>query len=339
MAFTVIDGDTSWQDLAVAEELATSYNLRRSVFGLSTIATPTQASLVFAFVQALQNGIEEMMGYDYYTYGEYYGWLLNTAALSTYTGQSVYPTPLTLATGMTAAGLTASGYWRRIAEGGTQPAVWANYGAAGWAYGKITDKDLAGPWLFKDLQVALSALTRAQLLPTQSRKKTGSYTGSAPIPSTALSFGSWSNTLYTCFFNITKTKTGSTVTSASVALDIVEHRLDMAAASAACESARLILTMPWDTYGSYATNGGKVDWANLGERDVKAIFLETVSNTSSKATSGGTTSYNIILAEDASNLVPLANDILPDSNVASDSTESAYLYFDAPYVIIDFVFE
>ena len=72
---------------------------------------------------------------------------------------------------------------------------------------------------------------------------------------------------------------------------------------------------------------------------MKAIFLETVSNTSSKATSGGTTSYNIILAEDASNLVPLTNDILPDSNVTSGTTESAYLYFDAPYVIIDFVFE
>jgi hypothetical protein len=339
MAFTAIDGDTSWQDLAVAEELAEGYNLRRSVFGLSTVSTPTQASQVFAFVQALQNGIEEMMGYDYYGYGEYYGWLLNTAALSTYTGQSVYPTPLTLATGMTAAGLTASGYWRRIAEGGTQPAVWTNYAAAGWSYGKITDKDLAGPWLFKDLQVALSVLTRAQLLPTQSRRKYGSYSGYAPIPSTALSFSSWSNTLYGCFFNIAKTKTGATVTSASLALTIVEYRLDMAAASASCESARLILTMARDPFGYYALNGGKVDFANLGERDVKAIFLETVSNTSSKSTAGGTTSYNIITAEDASNLVPIANDILPDSNVTSGTTESAYMEVDVPWVIIDFVFE
>jgi hypothetical protein len=339
MAFTVIDGDTSWQDLAVAQELAASYNLRRAVFGLSTVSAPTEASLVFAFVQALQNGIEEMMGYDYYGYGEYYGWLLNTAALSTYTGQSDFPTPLTLATGMTAAGLTASGYWRRIAEGNTQPATWTNYAAAGWAYGKITDKDLAGPWLFKDLQLALSALTRAQLLPTQSRKKTASYSGSAPIPSTAISFGSWSNTLFSCFFNIGKTKTGTTVTSAAVAFDIVEHRLDMPEDSADCESDRLILTMARDVYGYYATNGGKVDWANLGERDVKSVFLETVSNTSSKATSGGTTSYNIILAEDASNIVPLSNDILPDANVASSSTESAYIFFDVPWIIIDFTFE
>jgi hypothetical protein len=339
MAFIAIDGDTSWQDLAIAEELAESYNLRRQVFGLSTIATPTQATQVYTFVRALQEGIEEMMGYDYFGYGEYYGWLLNTAALSTYAGQTSFPSPMTLSSGMTAAGLTASGYWRRIAEGGSQPATWTNYGAAGWSYGKITDKDLAGPWLWKDIQLALSVLTRAQLPPTQSRRKTGSYTGAAPIPSTSMSFGSWSNTLYSCTFNVSKTKTGSSVTSASASCYVVEHRCDISATPAACESARLILTMPWDSLGTYATNGAKVDWANLGERNVKTIFLKTVSNTSSKSTSGATTSYNIILAEDASNLVPLANDILPDSNVPSDSTRSAYIFFDVPWIIIDFVFE
>lgn len=339
MAFLSIDSDTSWQDLAVAEQLATSYNLRRSVFGLSTVSAPTQASQVFAFVQALQNGIEEMIGYNYYGYGAYYGWLINIAALSTYSGQASFPSPMTLASGMTAAGLTASGYWRRIAEGGTQPSTWTNYSASGWSYGKITDKDLAGPWLFKDLQIALSILTRAQLRPTQSRSKTGSYSGGGSIPSTALSFGSWSNTLYSCIFEVSKTKTGSTVTSSRASISIIEHRLDMAATPASCESARLILTMPWDTYGSYASSGSKVDYANLGERDVKAIFLKTVSNTCSKSTTGGTTSYNVILAEDASNLVPFSNDILPDSNVPSSSTSWVWLFFDVPWFIVDFTFE
>jgi hypothetical protein len=97
--------------------------------------------------------------------------------------------------------------------------------------------------------------------------------------------------------------------------------------------------MPYDPYGTYSSNGGKVDWANLAERNVKTIILKTVENSSSKSTSGEVTSYNVILAEDASNSVPLANDILPDSNVPSDTTRDAYIFFDVPWPIIDFVFE
>lgn len=340
MAFTVIDGDTSWQDLAIAQELATSYNYRRSAFGLSTISTPTNASLVFAFVQALQNGIEEMLGYNYYGLGAYYGWLLNTAALSTYTGQSTtYPTPLTLATGMTAAGLTASGYWRRIAEGGTQPATWTNYAAAGWSYGKITDKDLAGPWLFKDLQTVLSIMTRASFRHTQGRRKYGYNSGTVPIPSTALSWGSWGSSANNSNYSVSKRKTGSTIDYAPASIEIGEVRFDFPSAFDALETARILLTMPHDGAPSYASKASKMAYANLGVADVSTVMELSVSNTSTKSVAGGTLSYYGVIGEDASNLVPLANNILPDSSIPNDTTVTVDLYIYIPTLVIDFTFE
>lgn len=341
MAFTVIDGDTSWQDLAIAQELATSYNYRRSVFGLSTVSAPTEASLVFAFIQALQNGIEEMMGYDYFGSGEYYGWLLNTAALSTYTGQSAFPTPLTLATGMTAAGLTASGYWRRIAQGGTQPAVWTNYAAAGWSYGKITDKDLAGPWLFKDLQIALQVLTRPILPATQTRRKWGYYNGfSATFPSTAMSWDAWTSSIPDSYYDVAKTKnSGGVVYYITANLSLQEVRFDLVSSLSAKEASRLVLTIPWDGNPSYASKASKTAYANLGVSDVTTSFNLTVSNTSTKTVSGGTLSYNAVVAEDTNNIVPLADNILPDSNVPSGAALSVSLRFYKPLLIIDFTFE
>lgn len=344
MAFIVIDGDTSWQDLAIAQELATSYNYRRSVFGLSTVSAPTEASLVFAFIQALQNGIEEMLGYDYYGKGEYYGWLLNTSPLSDYTGQanpaySINPTPLTLSTGMTAAGLTASGYWRRIAEGGTQPAVWTNYGAAGWSYGKITDKDLAGPWLFKDLQLALSAMTRASFRQTQGRRRTGYATGTSSIPSTAISWGSWGSLLYISDYQVVKRRIGSSINGVSASISIGEARFDFPASFDALEVDRILLTGAFDNNPSYGSKASKMAYANLSVADVTTAFVETVSNTSTKSVSGGTLSYYAVIGEDASNLVPLANNILPDANIPNDTTVAVDLVIWQPTLIIDFAFE
>jgi hypothetical protein len=339
MAFIAIDSDTSWQNLAIAQEIVASYNLRRQVFGLSTLSAPSEATVVYAFVRALQEGIEEMIGYNYYGYGAYYGWLSPADALSSYSGQSSYPSPMSLSSGMTAAGLTASGYWRRIAEGGTQPSTWTNYSASGWSYGKITSKDLAGPWLFKDIQSALAILTRAQLRQTQGRRKDGYYSGSTSIPSTALSFGSWGSSATGSSYIVSKTKTGTSITGVSTTITISELRVDMDASPAACEASRVFLTIPQDGSPDYGSKAAKMAYSSLAESDVSTVIDQTVANTASKSTSGGTTSYNVVLAEDASNLVPLANNILPDSNVPSDSTVYVNLYFDVGRLIIDFSFE
>lgn len=154
MSWTSITSNTSWQDLAVAQELATAFNRRAFVCSASTIETLLSVSSidssvqVRSFVRALQEGIESLAAS-----------FANPSA--TLTGQSsILAAYGSLSAAMTAAGLTASGYWRRIAEGGSAPSDWSDYSAAGWSYGKISDKDLAGPWLFKDLQLALSALKR-----------------------------------------------------------------------------------------------------------------------------------------------------------------------------------
>lgn len=155
MAWRVIDGNTSWQDLAVAQEIATAYNLRVAALGsLAREAasveeiSPTEEMTVYGFVDRVQRGIERMAIF----------WADSTAALS---GGYDYPATFESKNALLqAAGLTQSGGWRRIPEGGVQPEGWASYTAPGWSYGRMVDKDLAGPWLFIDLQVALIVMRR-----------------------------------------------------------------------------------------------------------------------------------------------------------------------------------
>ena len=159
MAWKSVTSATSWQDLAVASEIALAYDRRVSILtttertaaGVSWLypsGDPSEADQVFTLVKALQTGIAKL--YSYFSDP--------TAALS---GSTSYPANYASAAAMfTAAGLTKSGYYRRIAEGGTQPAAWTNYSAPGWSYGTIQSGDLAGPWLWIDLQNALTALTR-----------------------------------------------------------------------------------------------------------------------------------------------------------------------------------
>lgn len=158
MAWTTIDADTSWQELAIAQEIATAYNKRvaaltsaeQTATGVSAIA-PDQTMTVSEFVLAVQSGIEAMARY----WGD-----KNRTLIGVEHSTLLFTNFASVTEMMTAAGLTESGYWRRIAEGGTQPSAWTNYTAEGWSYGKITDKDLAGPWLWIDLETALTALTR-----------------------------------------------------------------------------------------------------------------------------------------------------------------------------------
>jgi len=339
MAFTLIDGDTSWQDLAIAQEIATSYNLRRSLCGLSTIATPDADTEVFDFIAELQDGIEEMATSR---------WLDTASALSDYVGQASLPSVMTLSQAMTLAGLTEGGYWRRIADGGTQPATWTDYSATGWSYGKIVDKDLAGPWLFKDIQLALSALTRAFVPVSAARYKRYEYTtGTPPIPTESLTWSDWYATnggVSDCY--VKKDKASGSIVGAWCDLIIEEARAQITDALAAKETDRILLTIPTDKYDlsqagdQYASFTGKVGFSGLVDAaDVTAVLGETVEHTTSKASSGGLTSYTAILGEDASSSQPLANNILPDANVTDNTLIDIGIQFAATFFIIDFVFE
>lgn len=337
MAFIAIDLNTSWQDLSIAQEIAISYNLRRSLFGLSTIATPSQDTKVFDFVSAVQYGIEEMMA-D--------GWISRSGTLSDLLGQSDYPSALTLSQCMTAAGLTASGYWRRIAEAGTQPNDWTDYSATGWSYGRIQSKDLAGPWLFKDIQLALSILTRARVPIISSRDKFYYFSlGYAPIPSSSLTWSAFgSSTGAASNLAVAKTTSGSSVLLAACSLTITEARLQIPDAVAAKETARILLVIPTEVYftgpsSGYSSYTGKNSFSNIDVADITTALDQTVENTSSKASSAGLTTYTAILGEDASSSQPLANNILPDSSVPTNSTIDIGIRFTASYFIFDFSFE
>lgn len=140
MSFTAITNDTSWQDLAIATEIAAAYDKRRTACGMSLYGIPTNDVKVRDFIYAMQSGIEEMA----VKFGNYDDVL---------DGQSTLPQNWTVAAAMTKAGLTNAGYWRRIPNGSHSP-------ADAFSYGKIQAKDEAGPWLFQDIETALAALRR-----------------------------------------------------------------------------------------------------------------------------------------------------------------------------------
>ena len=157
MSWTTITTGTSWQSLAIAQEIAAAYNLRAFVAGAPTLETSLGVSSiveglkVFDFVSACQTGIESMA-------------LSFANPGATLAGQSSIVSSFASVQAMlNAAGLSRSGGWRRIAEGWSSPDPWTSYFDQTWNYGKISDKDLAGPWLFKDLQLSLSAMKRIVL--------------------------------------------------------------------------------------------------------------------------------------------------------------------------------
>lgn len=155
MGWTAITTDTSWQELAIASEIAQAYNWRVAAAPESLELDeidPNENMTVRDFVRAVQDGIEAMAPY----------FCDPELDLSEVEAQAS-ATELNYADAQAlfdAAGLTGAGGWRRIAEGNDAPDPWTSYGASGWEYGKIGDKDLAGPWLFKDLQLALAKLYR-----------------------------------------------------------------------------------------------------------------------------------------------------------------------------------
>ncbi len=331
MAFTLIDSNTSWQDLAVAQEIATSYNYRRLLCGLSTISAPKVDTEVYDFVLAVQTGIEYMIGAV---------WLSPSTSLSSLLGQSGFPVPLTEAQAMTAAGLTESGYWRRIADGGTQPAIWTNYSAVGWYYGKIQDKDLAGPWLFKDIQVALSILTRARLNLTSNRIKQFTSEGTAPIPSETVSWDSNVSGTPLSFYQCLKTRTVLGIEAANCNMGCVEAKLVIPDSISTCETGRIVLALAVDNGTDiYEDYTAKTVFNQLDVGDITSYFGQTIEQLSSKSASGGNTTYLSAIAEDFNNSQPLADLILPDSSVPNDTEISIGILITVPYIIIDFSFE
>ena len=145
----------------MALEIAVAYNKRAAAVGEDTLETELGVSTInkdvtiYDFILTCQTGIESMgprfADPDMVLTGL-------SEAPGSYAGAAGFVPDAGLTEFMTDAGLTTAGYWRRIAAGGSNPDPWTPY--TGYSYGRIVWKDLAGPWLFKDLQVALTKMTR-----------------------------------------------------------------------------------------------------------------------------------------------------------------------------------
>ena len=185
MAWTHIDLDTSWQDLPIALEIWEQYRRRYAILAglhyypdgthdvtglVAEILEPDSNVTVFDFIAEMQENIERMATNL---------WIdpnINITGVYNATYSITIPAPddaliLTKDEYMTLAGLTETGYWRRVDETDDVPTDWDHYDGAGFAYGRIEDKDMAGPWLFTDLQVALTQMTRMYLPATVTKHR------------------------------------------------------------------------------------------------------------------------------------------------------------------------
>jgi hypothetical protein len=335
MAFTTININTSWQDLAIAVEIANSYNLRRRLKNLEPIAVPDQDVKVFDFILAIQSGIEAMAT----------TWMDNAGAITDYQyGASGSIAPETEADLMALAGLTESGYWRRVPVDGDKPADWTEYDDAAYSYGKIQDGDMAGPWLFKDIQLVMQKMTRHYWhgnLDYRS-KIAADVTNTPPIDNTALTWSDWdSGATWRNMYSVTKRKTSGTIDRAFGNVDINEFAYELENDIAALEINRGAFTLvEIVSYSSYADLGGKFEFSEIGI-SVLDLDLKYGMNTFYKDDAGEiVTRYHSVLAEDAETLDTILNAMFPDANVPNDSTSVSFaIYFYRPIIVMDFTFE
>lgn len=198
MAWTLIDLDTSWQDLPIAVQIWDQYDRRQRVLAdlhvypegssivghiVDPVPEPDSDVTVFDFILQMQQNIERM-AMDI--------WIDPGLDLVTIYNNTVPPAlddpthlPWTEAELMEAAGLTAAGYWRRIAEEGDTPTDWEDYEDPAFVgnYGQIVSKDMAGPWLFRDMQLVLDKMTRTYLV--------GEASASQPYESNTTEIADW----------------------------------------------------------------------------------------------------------------------------------------------------
>jgi len=160
MAWTEVTINTTWQHYGVAKEIADAINRRYDVIYVDPdpdLYVAVDGVTVFDFVHTCQLKLEIM--------ASIFVFFDNTDPISDYIGQASVPFALSQAAIMTAAGLVETGFWRRVPHNSNPPAYWQDYTDAAYVdnYGRIQDKDMAGPWLFKDLQLVLSQLRRLRL--------------------------------------------------------------------------------------------------------------------------------------------------------------------------------
>lgn len=158
MAFSIITADTPLNNLTLAREVFYAVNKRRRSMGWNNtfVSLPDTNSNLKKFIAEAQAGIHsctEMFTDDSHGYCDPDLVLAGSSTLPTVWGEdNIY----------NAAGLTAAGRWRRIPEGHTPPTAgeWANYNWPGYSYGRIQERDIAGPWLWADIHAVLGKLTR-----------------------------------------------------------------------------------------------------------------------------------------------------------------------------------
>lgn len=153
MAFTSITADTACNKLSLALQAAVAINKRCLALGQPAYFTqmPTAGTNLKSFIHDAQSHVESLLALTQQFFAD--------PAL-TLAGQSSLPGAWGVSACMAAAGLTESGYWRRIPPGGSKPADWSDYADDAFSYGQAEDADLIGPWIWADLFSVLSKMTR-----------------------------------------------------------------------------------------------------------------------------------------------------------------------------------
>lgn len=151
----------SAQAYELAKRIYDAYVRRCEAVGYTPTASyePVDASTkIFDFISNMQSAIESLADYAWWDPNEdleVFDSVLDVDGFVKLSADEL----------LTASGLTGetSGakYWRRIPNYSGPPSD-LTYANEAFSYGPIQDKDLAGPWLFEDLQTALKFMRRSK---------------------------------------------------------------------------------------------------------------------------------------------------------------------------------
>jgi hypothetical protein len=143
-AFTAVTLTTDWAAQAFGTELALAVYERKRAAGISSAGASSVSAGDDAQAASFWADLQDVLD-DLCT-----SYVDHTAGADPYAGWEAF----TLSSWRLAAGLSSSGFRRAT----TWPTDWTNMADAAYSFGQAQAGDIIGPWIFKDLQLGLSAL-------------------------------------------------------------------------------------------------------------------------------------------------------------------------------------
>jgi len=331
MALPVITLATSWQSLGVAQAIASAINRRCAVCGMPAIAVPDNTVQVAAFIRSAQNALLSLAADG--------NWV---DPLHDYGASIVMPVRLSDSAAFFAASpLNAEGAFRRLLNADSMPSDPLAYADAAFHYGPINDvgtsaPDFAGPWLFQDLVSALGFMTRRAYYADETAASDSWLNVSTPPSSSGSPSYSSSAGGQLIYCGKKNERYNDTTRQFRLSVQHGCHSLNLTGLPAVPVTARLLAQTATERRIT-AADGSYIDDTPslLGYANGGAYQLDVASSSDGTVSIEGPSplaSWGVV-----ESLVSWPPN--PSGDWSATLTNNAYIFFNNPVALLDFVFD